>query len=279
MSRVRRLLGHFVVEKAAKKPQGRPSEEKWEDMLPPPPGAAPEVDDATAKAAEANGIHPNAFAMLPYEVRQKLVQDYRSSERGMPSRRANLGETDEANVNSLEAAAETQGTPISRGRRLLGHFGTTVWWVVVASVGVAFLFQIVRVPTGTTGEPRAGDRSAPDQRERAARGAAELSLMTDTSRAAPEIERRLREQVQSNGTIVFLKANAGGRFLSLQAMPPTVTWIAECGLIGLWVSFGSVGENGSGTEVRLSDASFDEAACRVLLPIATAKVGQVISGN
>jgi hypothetical protein len=123
------------------------------------------------------------------------------------------------------------------------------------------------------------DRSEREQREHAARRTAELSLMTDISRAAPEIERRLRERVQSDGKMIFVKERAGDRFLSLQAMPVTVTWIADCGLVGLSVSFGDVGESGNGTEIRLSDASFDEPACRTLLPIAAAKVGQVLSGN
>jgi hypothetical protein len=107
-----------------------------------------------------------------------------------------------------------------------------MWWVIVVWIGVAFV-QTIGVFTGTAGEPRAGDRSEGEQREHAVGRAAELSLMTDISRAAPEIKRRLRERVQSNGTIVFVKNSAGGRFLSLRAMPLTVTWIADCGLVGL----------------------------------------------
>jgi hypothetical protein len=197
----------------------------------------------------------------------------------MLSRRANLGDTGGANVNSSGEAPGTQATGILRVRRLLGHFGTAMGCVVVVWIGVAFVLQTIRVLTGTTGEPRASDLSEQEQREPPARRAAELSLMTDTSRAAPEIERRLREHVQSNGTLIFVKNSAGGRFLSLQAMPPTVTWITDCGFFGLSVSFGAASENGNGTEIRLSNVSLDEAACRTLLPIAAAKVGQVLGGN
>ena len=72
MLRVRGLLGHFAAEKAAEKTPASSQGESFEDILGPPPG--------------------------------------QSSEAGMPSRRANLGDTCGANINSL-------GRLWERGRR------------------------------------------------------------------------------------------------------------------------------------------------------------------
>src|SRR5262249_41932767 len=94
----------------------------------------------------------------------------------------------------------------------------------------------------------------------------EVDLLSDTSRAGPEIERRLRERIQSNGSIIVIKEDSSS---SLSAMPANVVWTARCSLSGLWVSFGVTGdaENGNSIELWLSYAGLDEQVCKELIQV------------
>jgi hypothetical protein len=122
-----------------------------------------------------------------------------------------------------------------------------------------------------------GDNSQ-RQRELAQRDK-ELGLMNNMTLAGPEIERRLRERIQSNGSTVVIKESIGDIFLSLRAMPAGVTWTADCSSAGLSVSFGTTGENGNGVVVTLSDAYLEEDTCKELIPLTAAKVTQLIAGK
>src|SRR5271157_1340789 len=76
----------------------------------------------------------------------------------------------------------------------------------------------------------------------------ELALMTDMTLAGPQIERRLRERLQSDGEIVVIKDKPGEVFVLMRAMPAIVSWTADCGLGGLNVSLGYATENEKGIE-------------------------------
>jgi hypothetical protein len=118
------------------------------------------------------------------------------------------------------------------------------------------------------------DNSAQRAREQAAaRNAEELALMRDVSRAAPEIERRLREHIQSNGTIVVITKEFG----SWQAMPATTAWTVTCGL-GLSVTIAAAGDN-EGISLEISDAFLGEADCRTVLPLTATKVADLFAGK
>ena len=96
--------------------------------------------------------------------------------------------------------------------------------------------------------------------------------MTNMTLAGPEIERRLRERLQSDGEIVVIKDKPGEVFLSMRAMPATVSWTADCGLGGLNVSL-------NGIEFELSDALLEERVCKELIPLTGVKVKQILSGK
>jgi hypothetical protein len=96
--------------------------------------------------------------------------------------------------------------------------------------------------------------------------------MTNMTLAGPEIERRLRDRLQSDGEIVVIKDKPGEVFLSMRAMPATVSWTADCGLGGLNVSL-------KGIEFELSDALLEERVCKELIPLTGVKVRQILSGK
>jgi hypothetical protein len=121
------------------------------------------------------------------------------------------------------------------------------------------------------------DDNSQGEKELAGRRAAEeLALMRDGSRAGPEIERRLRERIQSNGSIVLIK-DKPGQFGSLQAVPATVAWRAICSA-GLWITLAPPGEQ-EGLNLEISDAFLDEEDCKRLLPLAATKVVDILGGK
>jgi hypothetical protein len=101
--------------------------------------------------------------------------------------------------------------------------------------------------------------------------------MRDGSRAGPEIERRLRERIQSNGSIVLIK-DKPGQFESLQAVPATVAWTASCSFAGLWIALALPGEQ-EGLNLEISDAFLDEEDCKRLLPLTAARVVDILGGK
>ena len=103
--------------------------------------------------------------------------------------------------------------------------------------------------------------------------------MSNMTLAGPEIERRLRERLQSDGEIVVIKDKPGEVFVSMWAMPAIVSWTADCGLGGLNVSLGSAAENEKGIEFELSDALLEERFCKELIPLTGVKVRQILSGK
>ena len=110
------------------------------------------------------------------------------------------------------------------------------------------------------------------EQERTEQRNKESALMTNMTLAGPEIERRLRERLQSDGEIVVIKDKPGEVFLSMRAMPATVSWTADCGLGGLNVSL-------NGIEFELSDALLEERVCKELIPLTGVKVKQILSGK
>jgi hypothetical protein len=110
-------------------------------------------------------------------------------------------------------------------------------------------------------------------KERAAQDAAELALMRDLSRAVPEIERRLRARIHSNGSIILVKEEFG----SLHAMPSTVGWTTTCGG-GLSLSIAAAGQD-NGLHLPISDALLEEEDCNKLLPLTAAKIIDIIAGR
>ena len=117
------------------------------------------------------------------------------------------------------------------------------------------------------------------EQERTEQRNKELALMTNMTLAGPEIERRLRERLQSDGEIVVIKDKPGEVFVSMRAMPAIVSWTADCGLGGLNVSLGSAAENEKGIEFELSDALLEERFCKELIPLTGVKVRQIVSGK
>ena len=103
----------------------------------------------------------------------------------------------------------------------------------------------------------------------------ELALMRDLSRAGPEIERRLRERLQSKGSIVLIKDKDNG---SLQAVPATIGWTADCNALGLSITLALPGE-ADGLELEISDAFLNDEDCKKLLPLTAVKVADILSGK
>ena len=110
------------------------------------------------------------------------------------------------------------------------------------------------------------------EQERTEQRNKESALMTNMTLAGPEIERRLRERLQSDGEIVVIKDKPGEVFVLMRAMPAIVSWTADCGLDGLKVSLGSI-------ELELSDALLEERVCKELIPLTGVKVRQILSGK
>jgi hypothetical protein len=75
-----------------------------------------------------------------------------------------------------------------------------------------------------------------------------VALLRDPVRAAPELERRLRKQVRySNGLLLIEDPILHG----VTTFSATAAWAIDCDMLGVRVTFGATGENGTGTEVEL----------------------------
>lgn len=122
------------------------------------------------------------------------------------------------------------------------------------------------------------DDGAEHEAERVAKQASaeELALMRDMSRAGPEIERRLRERIQSNGYVVIVKER--GNLELLRGISMTTPWTVDCG-IGLSVTFASAGDP-DGLEITISNQTFfDGEDCKKLIPIVAAKLADILSSK
>ena len=81
----------------------------------------------------------------------------------------------------------------------------------------------------------------------------ELALIRDLSSAGPE------KRLQSNGSIVLIK-DKPGQFGSVQAVPATIGWTADCSFPGLWITLALPGK-ADGLELEISDAFLNDEDC------------------
>src|SRR5262245_53019541 len=141
----------------------------------------------------------------------------------------------------------------------------------------------LRAPTALLGCAvvlTACDDSAREQREaRELAKARELELMSNMPRAGPEIERRLRDRIKSDGSVAVINDSPGQSYYSLRAIPANAEWTVRCSSDGLEVAFAVASESRSAFEISLSDADLEEATCKDLIGITAAKIGQILSGK
>jgi hypothetical protein len=104
----------------------------------------------------------------------------------------------------------------------------------------------------------------------------ELTLLTNMVVAGPEIARRIRERIQSDGSVIIIKNEL---LSSFHAMPSNVPWMASCSEAGLSITLGSGGESGAGVELTLSDAYLEEQTCKELVALTAAKVLEILAGK
>ena len=84
------------------------------------------------------------------------------------------------------------------------------------------------------------DDDADRQRHLASeRAKEELTLLTNMAVAGPEIARRIRERIQSDGSVIIIKDEL---LSSFHAMPSNVPWMASCSGAGLSITLGYAGD-------------------------------------
>jgi hypothetical protein len=93
----------------------------------------------------------------------------------------------------------------------------------------------------------------------------ETDLMSDPSRAGPELEKRLAESVSVDGGLLLIH-----KFTSLYVLPASTPWTLQC-FVGMSIVFGNSisGENSeinNDVTVDLTVGVMDEKTCDVLGP-------------
>jgi hypothetical protein len=87
------------------------------------------------------------------------------------------------------------------------------------------------------------------------------ALLSDPATAAPELERRLRQQVRYYNGVLLIEDPI---LHSVTALPATTAWSISCDAGGVQVNFGDTSDNGSGAYVEITPIGIGAAptACK-----------------
>ena len=107
----------------------------------------------------------------------------------------------------------------------------------------------------------------------------DAALMADPLRAGPELERRLREHVNSREGMLIVTDTLPG-IPTIYVLPMSAMWVVSCDILGLSVAFGpGSGEYDNSVNVDLTRVPISPPQCRDLAPMIGEKVLAITRGN
>jgi hypothetical protein len=104
------------------------------------------------------------------------------------------------------------------------------------------------------------------------------ALLRDPARAGPELERRLRKQVQYSNGLLLVEDPI---FHGVTTLPATAGWAISCDTLGVSVTFGATGENDAGINVEIVPlgTAVEAGACDGISKALGAAVLRLTSGQ